>query len=96
MIIIKKEPGGVYYVKDIENTLEAMQAEVGGYIETVRFLSDVCIVCNEEGRLKGMEYNDHILGIDFVGPIFFVGTKGEEFTDCPAFLADVLGVEVES
>lgn len=96
MIILKKEPGGVYYVKDIENTLEAMQAEVGGYIETVRFLSDVSIVCNEEGRLKGMEYNDHILGIDFVGPIFFVGTKGEEFCDVPMHLADVIGAEVEA
>lgn len=96
MKIVKKEPGGVYYLKEIQNTLEAMQAEVGGHIETVRFVTDCCIICNEEGRLLGLPYNDHILGIDFVGPIFFVGTKGEEFTDCPVFLADVLGAEVES
>ena len=95
MIILKKEPGGVYYAKEIENTLEAMQAEVDGYIETVSFATDCCIVCNEEGRLKGMPYNDHILGIDFVGPIFFVGTKGEEFCDVPTGLADVLGAEIE-
>lgn len=96
MIIIKKEPGGVYYVKDIDNTLEAMQAEVEGHIETVRFTTDCCIVCNEEGRLKGTEYNDRILGIDLVGPIFFVGVKGEEFCDVPMGLATVLGAEVEA
>lgn len=96
MKILKKEPGKGYYAKEIPNTLEAMQAEVGGYIETVRFTTDCCIICNEEGRLLDLPYNDHILGIDFVGPIFFVGTKGEEFTDCPVFLADVLGAEVES
>ena len=96
MKIVKKEPGKGYYAKEIENTLEAMQAEVGGYIETVRFTSDCCIICNEEGRLKGLPYNDHILGVDFVGPIFFVGTKGEEFCDVPTCLADILGAEVET
>lgn len=96
MIILKKEPGGVYYAKEIENTLEAMQAEVGGYIETVRFTTDCCIICNGEGRLLGLPYNDYILGIDLVGPIFFVGTKGEEFCDVPMGLATVLGAEVET
>lgn len=96
MIIARKDPGCEYVRKEIPNTLEAMQAEVGGYIETVRFTSDCCIVCNEEGRLKGLPYNDHILGVDFVGPIFFVGTKGEEFCNVPTCLADILGAEEES
>ena len=96
MKILKKEPGGVYYLKEIPNTLEAMQAEVGGHIETVSFVTDCCIICNEEGRLLGLPYNDHILGIDFVGPIFFAGTKGEEFCDVPIDLATMLGAEVES
>lgn len=94
MKILKKEPGGVYYLKEIENTLEAMQAEVGGYIETVRFVRDCCIVCDEEGRLKDLPYNDRLLGVDFVGPIFFVGTSGDEFCDIPACLPETLGAEV--
>lgn len=96
MKIVKKEPGKGYYLKEIPNTLEAMQAEVGGYIETLSFTTDCCIICNEEGRLLGLPYNDHILGIDFVGPIFFVGTNGEEFCDVPTDLATMLGAEAES
>lgn len=83
MTIVKKEPGGEFYVKNIPNTLEAMQTEVGGYIETVRVDSTCCIVCDEEGKLKGLPYNIRLDSEDLVGPIFVVGTKGDEFCDVP-------------
>lgn len=57
---------------------------VGGYIETVTFAQDACVICNEEGRLLGMEDNCRFLGVDFVGPILVVGVDGEKFTDVPA------------
>jgi hypothetical protein len=54
---------------------------VGGYIETVSFASDACIICNEEGRLLNLPFNCKLLGKEFVGPILIVGVDGDEFTD---------------
>lgn len=68
--------------------LHTMQELVGGYIETVTVSDDrlhekACVICNEEGRLYGLDHNCVFLGIDFVGPILIVGIDGEEFSDCP-------------
>ena len=67
----------------IPNTLQELQAIVGGRIEAVRFASDCVIICNEEGKLRGMAPNMFIMGEMFVGPIIIVGTKGEDFDDIP-------------
>lgn len=67
----------------IPNDLHVLQQLVGGYIETVTFATDAAIICNEEGRLHGLEHNCSYLGVDFVGPILIVGVDGDEFTDCP-------------
>lgn len=93
MKILKKEPSGVYYLKEIPNTLEAMQAEIGGYIETVRVDDTCCIVCDEEGLIKELPYNAKLAGVHFYGPIFIVGTKGEEFCDVPEMVAEILEVK---
>jgi|GEM_PF-2385687 len=71
-------------VVDIENTLHALQAEVGGYIETFPSMyRDVIIIINEEGMLKGLEPNMTIMGEPLVGNMLFVGTYGDEFIDIP-------------
>lgn len=93
MKILKKKPGFSYFLKEIPNTLEAMQAEVGGYIEVVPVDRSCAIICNEEGRLKGMTYNTKLAGIDFVGPIFLVGMDGPEFCDVPSLVAEILEVK---
>ena len=36
-------------------------------------------MCNEEGRLRGLSPSASILGMQFVGPIAFVGVRGEDF-----------------
>lgn len=41
---------------------------------------DLCLICNEEGRLLGLEPNCTILGVDFVGPVLAVGVRGDDFT----------------
>lgn len=66
---------------DIPNTLEDLQATVGGYIETVTIASDAVIICNEEGRLHGLPHNCRVFGVDFVGPILIAGVDEDEFTD---------------
>ena len=48
MKAIRKKPGCAPEVIEVENTLEALQNEVGGYIETVTVASDTAIICNEE------------------------------------------------
>ena len=50
--ILKLPVSGPCEVKQIENTLEALQQEVGGYIETLTLAADCCMIVDEEGRLK--------------------------------------------
>ncbi|MBQ7244604.1 MAG: DUF3846 domain-containing protein [Bacilli bacterium] len=85
----KKEPGKKPYRIDISNELQALQRQVGGYIETVTE-GDAVIICDEEGRLKNLPYNCKIFGIhgeiaSFCGTILFFGVDADEgeFTDCP-------------
>ena len=50
---VGKEPEEI----EIENSLEALQEQVGGYIEVLPLQPGIVIVCNEEGKLKGLEPN---------------------------------------
>lgn len=95
MKAIRKKPGCAPELIDIDNTLKALQAEVDGYIETVTIASDVVVICNEEGVLRGMPYNCRFVGVDFVGTILVVGCNKDEFCDAPGigFLMDNLREE---
>ena len=56
--VILIEPDKYPKVIEIEDTLEAMQETVGGYIEEyMPFADDVAIICNEEGKMNGMQLN---------------------------------------
>lgn len=79
MIVLKKEPNKNLTLTDVENTLEALQEAVGGYIETVTLASDAVAICDEEARLKGKPYCCNISNIDFYGTILVAGVKGEDF-----------------
>lgn len=83
MKAIRKRPGEAPEIIEVDNTLAALQAEVGGYIETVTIASDAVIICNEEGRILGLPDNCRVCGVDFVGTVLIVGTKGDEFCDVP-------------
>ena len=64
---------------EINNTLEAKQELVGGYIECTYLPndSDVVIICNEEGKINGMKLNRYI-GHDIIaGPFLIVGDDYE-------------------
>ena len=41
-----------------DNTLEGMQAAVGGYIQIVNTKDGKLMVMNEEGKLEGLEFNE--------------------------------------
>lgn len=87
MKALRKRPGEDFEPIEIPNTLPALQAEVGGYIECVSLTRDSCIVCNEEGLLFGLPYNTNINGNVYVGTILIVGVEGEDFTDVPVWEA---------
>ena len=95
MKVIGKRPNCKATVIEIENTLEALQKEVGGQIETVTFAEDCCIICNENGRLIGLPYNLTFCGVSFVGTILFVGVAGDEFTDLSKEYAEILLGQLE-
>lgn len=73
-------------IVDVQNTLRSLQKEVGGYIETIPApnMDGAVIICNEEGKLLGLEPNRRAgLGSVFDDVIFgdflIIGTDGEEF-----------------
>lgn len=64
---------------EIDNTLEAKQEIVGGWIECVYLPNDnsVVLICNEEGKINGMKLNRDI-GHDIIaGPFLIVGDDYE-------------------
>lgn len=85
MKAIRKKPGCEPELIDNDNTLKALQQEVGGYIEAVTLPYGAALICNEEGRILGLPDNGRVCGVDVVGTVLIVGTKGEEFCDVPAF-----------
>lgn len=81
--IIKRPFEPIGRIREIDNTLEALQKAVDGYIETVTVRNGLVIICNEEGKLTGMAPNFKIGSEQIVGTVIVVGVDGEEFTDVP-------------
>lgn len=81
---------------EIEDSLEAMQAVVGGDIEEyMPFEDEVAIICNEEGKVNGLPLNravydsDHQM-IDIMAGDFFIAyapISAEKFLSLPDDMA---------
>lgn len=84
--ILVVEPCKRPYVKTIPHTLDELQRVVGGAIEAIYpFFDNVALICNEEGKLNGLELNralrdedDHIYDI-IAGTFFIVGLSEDDF-----------------
>lgn len=83
MKVLRKKVGSEWELVEIENSLEALQREVGGYIETVGIAGDACIIVNEEGLINDMPFNTRIFGLQLFGTVLIVGVDGDEFCDLP-------------
>ena len=90
--VILIEPDKYPKVIEIEDTLEAMQETVGGYIEEyMPFDDEVAIVCNEEGKMNGAELNRAIYSndkeiLDIIAGKFFIAyapIESESFLSMP-------------
>lgn len=66
-----------------DNTLEAFQEAVGGYIETVTLATDLVLIVNEDGRLLDLPHNITVLGMDLFGTVVAVGVRDDEFASVP-------------
>lgn len=84
MTVLVVEPMKEPYVKEIAPGLHSLQAEVGGDIATAYPFSDpVGLVCNDEGKLIGLELNrglrdEHGEIYDVMAGTFLVVGLGEE------------------
>ena len=84
--ILVVPPNELAFEAEIPNTLEAKQKVVGGWIEPFYYYDDVCLVCNEEGKINGLplsraikDENEKIVEI-MAGTFFICGVGDEDFT----------------
>lgn len=76
------EPYKLPYEINIENTLEEKQKLVGGYIECTYLMDDneVVLICNEEGKMLGMDFNRDI-GHDIIAGPFLILRDNQDSGD---------------
>lgn len=87
--IIKHPDEKVGHVATIQNTLEAFQKAVDGFIETLPCGNQSVVVCNEEGKLRGLQKSFRY-GVGYpkdiiCGTVVVIGVdwKTGEFCDLP-------------
>ena len=84
MKVLKVEPYQLPEVKDIDPGLASLQHEVEGWIEaTYPFEDPVAIICNEEGKLLGLQPNFILYTDTICGTVVFVGHEEDDFGDLP-------------
>ncbi|MDD3453555.1 MAG: DUF3846 domain-containing protein [Bacilli bacterium] len=76
LLILKVEPNELPYEKEIINDLKSLQNEVDGLIEMIDIDDKTCLVCNEEGKLLGMDLN-RVVGNDIIAGNFFISRFNE-------------------
>lgn len=84
MRAILKKVGEAPEIVEIENTLEALQDAVGGWIEAIYLDNNAVLICDEEGKIKGKPFNFYTDLDVIVGDVLFVSVADEDFTDITA------------
>ena len=84
--VVMVEPSKCPTITTINNDLESLQKAVGGLIEFVDIEENVCILCNEEGKLIGLEGNRRLNNDIIVGTFYVCGVNddGELISLTPA------------
>lgn len=75
--IVYVEPGRPPFASEVGRDLLSMQKAVLGPIETVYNRDGTVLLCNDEGKLIGMEGNRHVGDDVIAGPFLLVGDNGE-------------------
>lgn len=71
--VLKVEPGKAPERAILGNKLSSMQEAVGGLIEFVYLTDTVAVLCNDEGKLIGLEGNRSLGNDILVGTFYVVG-----------------------
>lgn len=94
--VVLVEPHKEPTVTEIDGSLKGMQEVVGGYIEPIYLEDNACIICNEEGKINGLDLNralydqDHEI-YDIVAGKFFIcyaPPEAENFLPLPKELQE--------
>ena len=75
--VVIVEAGKPPYVKTIRNSIESMQKVVGGDIQMLGLSVGETLICNDEGKLIGLDGNRRI-GDDIVAGTFFIAGDNED------------------
>lgn len=90
--IIKRPDEKYGHMTNISCSLKNLQKTVEGYIEAIMLRDDLVIICNEEGKIKGLQPNFRIgtgwLADTVCGTVIVIGVNEDEFTDLPISFAD--------
>ena len=94
ILAVVVEPGKKPEIKEIDSSLEGLQALVGGYIQAIYPYEDpVGIVCNEEAKLEGLPLNRALRDEDgeiydiVAGTFAIVGLTDDSFGSLDSELA---------
>ena len=95
MTVLVLEPEKAPYVKEIENSLEGMQSEVGGLVQALfPFADPVALLCHDEGKLIGLPWNRFLRDEEgfiydvIVGTCLVVGLTEDNFGSLPQELCE--------
>lgn len=102
--VLKIDIGQPPVIKEIQNNLDGLQAEVGGLIQVIGLEDNCLLVCNDEGKLNGMKPNRWFYDDIICGPFFICADSmegdfisltseqaekyAEKFADSPAFTGE--------
>lgn len=81
--VLMVEPGKHPLVTTLDNDLDSLQkavsigADYQGLIEIIGIGNGDCILCNEEGKLIGLDGNRRI-GNDIIAGVFYIMSEGED------------------
>jgi len=88
--VLVVEPDHAAEIRRIDASLESYQSMVGGYIEAIYPFDDpVALICNEEGKLRGLELNRALRDGEgkvediIQGTFFLCGIGEEKFESLP-------------
>ena len=83
ILVIHPKKGNIHLM-DTEGQLYQLQSLVGGFIETCAPAElreqGIEMLCNEEGLLRGLDYNENLYPFFFVGNLLMLGVDGDRFT----------------
>ena len=83
LTVLMVEPGKHPKVTTLKDDLDSLQkavsigADYQGLIEFVSLGNGDCIMCNEEGKLIGLEGNRRV-GSDIIAGVFYIMSEGED------------------